>query len=99
MRTRAKLAIGVSKEMIHPRLDDGHNIRSLGDGCGFNDPSDQAKVLPGAVNLAPIVQDNGGPTETQALLPGSVAIDAIPPEDAPSASTQSRCQRSASVGA
>ena len=85
--------------MIHPRLDDGHNIESPGDGCGFDNPSDQVNVLPGTVNLAPIVQDNGGPTETQALLPGSVAIDAIPPEDAPSPSTKSRCQRSASVGA
>jgi hypothetical protein len=59
----------------------GHNIESSGNGCGFDDPSDQVEVLPSALNLAPIVQDNGGPTETEALLPGSVAIDAIPPED------------------
>jgi hypothetical protein len=30
--------------------------------------------------LGPL-QDNGGPTETHALLPGSPAIDAIPPAE------------------
>jgi hypothetical protein len=55
----------------------GHNIESPGDTCGFDQGTDQVSVSSGAVSLGPLA-DNGGPTETHALLPGSVAIDAIP---------------------
>jgi hypothetical protein len=34
-------------------------------------------VTAAALNLGPL-QDNGGPTMTHALLPGSVAIDHVP---------------------
>jgi hypothetical protein len=34
-------------------------------------------VTPEELNLGPL-QDNGGPTMTHALLPGSIAIDVIP---------------------
>lgn len=49
------------------------NIESPGDTCGFWPGSVPAEDL----KLGPL-RDNGGPTETHALLPGSVAIDVIP---------------------
>ena len=56
----------------------GYNIESPGDTCGFDQATDQVNVTEGQLNLGPL-QDNGGPTETHALLfPGSVAIDVIP---------------------
>jgi hypothetical protein len=56
---------------------------NLGDdtSCGFTEPSDLVVV---DAMLGPL-QDNGGPTETHDLLPGSPAIDAgsmdCPPPD------------------
>jgi hypothetical protein len=58
----------------------GYNIESPGNTCGFDQPTDQAEVPATALNLGPL-QDNGGPTETHALLPSSVAIDWIPEVD------------------
>jgi len=55
----------------------GYNIESPGNTCGFDQEGDQANVSAEALNLGPL-QDNGGLTETHALLPASVAIDAIP---------------------
>jgi len=56
----------------------GYNIESPGDTCGFDpDGTDQVDVTEGELNLGPL-QDNGGPTMTHALLPGSIAIDVIP---------------------
>ena len=55
-----------------PLMDGGHNLDS-GSTCGF-DP-----VLGSLSNTDPLLgplQDNGGPTLTYALLPGSPAIDA-----------------------
>jgi hypothetical protein len=49
----------------------GHNLDS-GDTCGFAGPGDLSDTDP---LLGPL-QDNGGPTETYALLRGSPAIDA-----------------------
>ena len=49
----------------------GHNLDS-GNTCGFAGPGDLVNMDP---LLGPL-QDNGGPTPTQALLPGSPAIDA-----------------------
>ena len=54
----------------------GYNIESPGDTCGFNQHSVSAEDL----KLGPLA-DNGGPTMTHALLPGSVAIDVIPAEE------------------
>jgi hypothetical protein len=51
----------------------GGNIDSDGT-CGFTEAGDQSDVNP---KLGPL-QDNGGPTPTHALLPGSPAIDAWP---------------------
>ena len=53
----------------------GYNIESPGNTCGFDQPTDQVDVT--ELNLGPL-QDNGGPTMTHAVLPGSVAIDVIP---------------------
>jgi hypothetical protein len=57
----------------------GHNL--IGDSSGGSgyDPSDLLNVDP---LLGPL-QDNGGPTQTMALLPGSPAIDAGDNTDAP----------------
>lgn len=55
----------------------GHNIESPGDTCGLDQTTDQPGKTPKQLNLGPLM-GNGGPTETHALLPGSVAIDRIP---------------------
>ena len=55
----------------------GSNIESPGNTCGFDQATDEVDVAEGQLNLGPL-QDNGGPTMTHALLPGSVAIDVIP---------------------
>ena len=56
----------------------GYNIESPGDTCGLDHGSDLVNV-PDPM-LGPL-RDNGGPTRTHALLPGSVAIDHIPAVD------------------
>ena len=56
-------------------LSVGGNIESIGDTCGFVDASDQTGVTAAELNLGPLA-NNGGPTPTHALLPGSFAIDA-----------------------
>jgi len=53
----------------------GYNISSDDGGGNLNGPGDQINTDP---MLGPL-QDNGGPTFTQALLPGSPAIDAGDP--------------------
>jgi hypothetical protein len=58
-------------------LSGGYNIESPGDTCGFDQEGDQVNVSADDLKLGPL-QDNGGPTMTHALLPGSVAIDVIP---------------------
>jgi parallel beta-helix repeat protein len=61
-------------------VSDGYNIESPGDTCGFDQTGDQSGVTAEQLNLGPL-QDNGGPTETHALLPGSFAIDQVPLAD------------------
>ena len=56
-------------------ISGGYNIESPGNTCGFVQTGDQPSV-PDPM-LGPL-QDNGGPTETHALLPGSPAINQIP---------------------
>jgi hypothetical protein len=57
----------------------GYNIESPGDTCGFDpDGTDQVNI-PDPM-LGPL-QNNGGLTETHALLPGSPAINRIPATD------------------
>ena len=51
----------------------GHNLSSDA-SCNLTGPGDLSSVDP---LLGPL-QDNGGPTETHALLPGSPAINAVP---------------------
>jgi hypothetical protein len=62
----------------------GHN--PIGDGTGGSgfDPTDQVGTASNPIDpmLGPL-QDNGGPTFTRALLPGSPAIDAGDNTDAP----------------
>jgi len=54
----------------------GGNLESEGDTCEFGEPTDQANVAAATLNLDPLLQDNGGPTPTHALLPGSPGVDA-----------------------
>jgi hypothetical protein len=54
----------------------GGNIESPGNTCFVPHPADQVLVTPEQLNLGPL-QDNGGPTWTHALLPGSFAIDSV----------------------
>ncbi len=53
------------------------NIESPGNTCAFDGLGDQPSVSAEELKLGELA-DNGGPTETHALLPGSVAIDVIP---------------------
>lgn len=53
----------------------GGNLESPGDTCGLADATDQAGVSAEDLDLGPLA-DNGGPTETHALGPGSLARDA-----------------------
>jgi hypothetical protein len=55
----------------------GGNIESEGDTCGLSQPTDQFNVSAEALILSRYLRNNGGPTETDALGWGSVAIDAI----------------------
>ena len=57
----------------------GYNLSSDGAGGYLNGPGDQINTEP---MLGPL-QDNGGPTLTHALLPGSPAIDAGDPNFTP----------------
>jgi hypothetical protein len=61
-------------------ISGGYNIESPGDTCGFDQTGDQVNVSPDDLKLGELA-DNGGPTMTRALLPGSVAIDLIPEAD------------------
>lgn len=87
----ANLQIG---DTILKRGDSGENIYSNGDGIvislGYNLSSDEGGAIltgPGdQINTDPMLgplQDNGGPTFTHALLPGSPAIDAGDPNFSP----------------
>ena len=59
-------------------ISGGGNIESTTNDCGLTHPTDLVDVTSQELNLDPLA-DNGGPTMTHALLPGSVAIDRIPP--------------------
>jgi hypothetical protein len=65
-------------------VSQGHNL--IGDGAGGTgyDSTDLVGTATNPIDprLGPL-QDNGGPTETMALLPGSPAIDAGDPTNAP----------------
>ncbi len=57
----------------------GYNIESPDDTCGLDtDKGDQISVSTEDLGLYVSLEDNGGPTFTYALLPGSVAIGVIP---------------------
>jgi len=64
-------------------IDDGYNI--IEDGSCLSDPTSMS----GDPGLGPL-DDNGGPTLTHGLLPGSIAIDAIDAPDACGADTDQR---------
>ncbi len=51
----------------------GHNL-DQDDSCNLSNPTDIIDQDP----LLGLLQNNGGPTETHAIMPGSPAIDAVP---------------------
>jgi hypothetical protein len=57
-------------------VSNGHNLESPGDTCDFDQATDQVNVSAESLKLGPLA-NNGGPTQTHALLPGSVALDVI----------------------
>ena len=58
----------------------GHNIESPGNTCGLDEAKgDQVNISAQDLKIGPL-QDNGGRPMTNALPPGSVAIDVIPDE-------------------
>jgi hypothetical protein len=73
-----------SPDLHGPLISHGHNL--IGDGTGGSgyDPTDLVGTSDNPIDplLGPL-QDNGGPTQTMALLPGSPAIDAGDNTDAP----------------
>lgn len=64
-------AVGDDKSCSTPEGSGGFNLDEDG-SCGFDQGSDLVGVPAG---LDPVLRDNGGPTPTHALLPGSIAID------------------------
>jgi hypothetical protein len=69
---------GAADCYLHP-IDDGYNLES-GSDCGFFADGDMLNTDP---MLASGPADNGGPTQTIALLAGSPAIDHIPAANCP----------------
>lgn len=57
-------------------MSDGNNIESPGDTCGLASQGDQVSVNNLVLDLG-LLQDNGGPTFTNAPGPSSVALDVI----------------------
>ena len=68
---------------VLPIVSLGHNLDS-GSTCAFTGPGDLSNTDP---KLGPL-QNNGGPTQTHALRPGSPAIDAGGPDCPPPATDQ-----------
>jgi hypothetical protein len=65
----------------------GGNVESPGNTCLFDHQTDQVNVP--ALDLGlDVLADNGGATETHALLPGSAAIDVGTPDCPPPATDQ-----------
>ena len=62
-----------SGDCVNAVVSWGHNLDSDG-SCGLGDATDLQGLNPQVGPLG----DNGGPTETHALLPGSPAIDQVP---------------------
>jgi hypothetical protein len=71
------VAGGCEGDVANHVTSNGYNIESPGNTCGFDQVGDQASVSAVQLDLGPLA-DNGGLTETHALLPGSVAINQIP---------------------
>lgn len=82
VRLRGSLVEGdcASSRFAPPPTSGGYNIESPGDSCELILPSDKPSTSPEDLALGPL-EDNGGPTETHALLAVSVAIDQVPAED------------------
>ena len=61
------------RNIVFPIVSLGHNLDS-DDTCGLTAATDRPNTDP----LLGLLEDNGGPTSTHALLPGSPGLDAVP---------------------
>ncbi len=72
-----------SPDILGTLTTDGYNLIQSFAGATFDDPLNKhstdisGDALPN-LGIDPVLRDNGGPTKTLALLPGSPAIDKIP---------------------
>ena len=66
-------------DVVNNVTSGGYNVESPGNTCGFDPDGTDLVDVPDPM-IGPL-QDNGGPTETHALLPGSPALDQIPVVD------------------
>lgn len=76
-------------------VSQGYNIDESGI-CGFASVGDKSGINPGLDRLG--LQDNGGPTETLALIPGSPALDMADPACPPPTTDQRGFPRPAPGG-
>ena len=72
-------------DILGPLTSQGYNLIQNAKNTTFA-PSqlhgtDLLQVESSALRIDPLLRDNGGSTQTNALFPGSVAIDRIPPND------------------
>jgi hypothetical protein len=80
----AETKVTITKSIIDgdcgvPVISGGYNVEHPGDTCAFNQPTDQVEVRQPWIG---VLRDNGGSTQTHALLTSlSVAVDAIPEAD------------------
>jgi hypothetical protein len=78
---------GVGPDVNGAFVSQGYNLVGDGSGgSGFTAPGDRVGSAAAPINpLLGLLQDNGGPTPTMAILPGSPAINAATPVGAPAA--------------
>lgn len=81
---------GKNCHLVQPLTDAGYNVSDA--ACGFTVATSQQGVDP---LLGPLA-NNGGPTQTMAVLVGSPAIDQIPPGSSGCGTTVATDQRGAS---
>jgi len=59
-------------------ISDGYNlVENVAEAKGLNASTDRQVTL-AELKIDPTLHNNGGPTQTLALLPGSLAIDTVP---------------------
>jgi DNA-binding XRE family transcriptional regulator len=72
-------------DILGPLTSQGYNLIQNTQGTKIDSNqahgTDLLQMAPSDLGIDPRLRNNNGPTQTHALLPGSVAIDRIPPSD------------------